>query len=119
MFAQRFARFGGVGAFVPRDVQGFAALDGGPGIIGEDYDAARGERAFADSVDGDYIADAGNGFGFSGVKLCDFAAEYRAAGDDGILHGGGAGVDAEFGRSGGFGGGLEALAIVADDGEVV
>src|SRR5882757_3936077 len=105
MFAQRFTGFGGVGGFVPSEVQGFAALDGGPGIVGEDYDAAGGEGAFADGVDGDDIADAWNGLGFSGVKLCEFAAEDRAAGDDGVLHGERAGVDAEFVGSGGFGGG--------------
>src|SRR6266436_154868 len=101
MFAQRLAGLGGVWAFVPSDIERFAALYGGPGIVGEDYDAAGSEGAFADRVDGDYIADAGHGFRLSGVKLRDFAAEDRAAGDHGVLHGGGAGVDAEFGRAGG------------------
>ena len=119
VLAQRLAGFAGVGAFVPSDFERLAALNGGPGIICEDDDAAGGEGAFTDSVDGDYVADTGNSLGLAGVKLCDFAAENRAAGDDGVLHGRHARVDAEFCRAGGFGGGLEALAIVADDGEVV
>src|SRR4029077_5360429 len=107
MGAQRFAGFSGVGAFIPSDIERFAALDGGPGITGEHYDTAGGERALADSVDGDDVAHAGNGFGLGSVKLRDLAAEDGAAGDDGVLHAGHAGVDAEFRRAGGLGGGLE------------
>src|SRR6266446_3528635 len=54
-----------------------------------------------------------------GIKFRHLAAEYRAASNDRVFHARHAGVDAEFRRAGGFGGSLEALAIVADDGEVV
>ncbi len=73
----------------------------------------------ANGVDGDDVAHSGHSLGFRRVKLCDFAAEYRAAGNDRVFHARHARVDAEFRRAGGFGGSLEALAIVANDGEVV
>ena len=104
--------------FVPGDVEGFAALHGGPGICRDDDHAAGGECAFADGIDRENILYAGDGFGFGGVELRGLAAEDGAAGDYGVDEAGWARVDAEFRGAAGFGASFEASAVVADDGEV-
>ena len=45
-------------------LQSFAALHGGPGIIGDDGDAAGSERARGHWIDGENVANASDGFGF-------------------------------------------------------
>src|SRR5262249_49962972 len=119
LLVQGFRGFVGVGAIVPLDFERVAALNGGPGIVGDDRDTARAECAFAHWINGKDIADAGDGLGFGGVEGLQLCAEDGAASDDGVLHAGHAGVDTEFCFAIGFGGAFEAASALADDGEVV
>ena len=118
LFAQLFAGFGGGGAFVPLYFESFAALHGGPGIVGDDGDAAVGGSAAAAGFELNDVADSGNGFGFGGVEGGDFAVEDGAAGYDSVEKTCGSRVDAVDSFAGGFGGGVDAGRGVADDGEV-
>src|SRR5262249_43467493 len=88
LFVQRFRRFARVRSVVPFDLQRFAALHGGPGIVGDDGNAAGRERALADRFDREDVAHAGHTLGLAGVKRLQLGAENGAAGYDGILHAG-------------------------------
>ena len=96
LLAKAVGGFRGVRALVPGNLQGFAALHGGPGAIGDDHDSAGSEGGSAHRVDGENVDHAGNSFGFGGVEGFQFSAKDGAAFDYRILHAGNTGIDAKF-----------------------
>src|SRR6266436_8312228 len=115
LLAQRIRGFRGGGTFVPSDLQRFAALDGGPGIVGEHDNSTGREGARADGIDGDNVLNSRNCFAFCSVKGFQLAAKYGAAGNDCELHAGHARINAELRRAGGLIPRFKAPRVVPDD----
>ena len=115
---------GAVGAVVPRDLQGLAALHGGPGVGGHHGHTAQGFEHGGAGEAGqlDHALHTGHFQGFSAVHAAQLAAEHRGAGHHGIDHAGQAHVHAVLRLAAGDGLAVHradlALADVAELGRV-
>ncbi len=94
-------------------------MHSGPGIVGDDGDAARAERAGVHALDFEHVANTSDALGFAGVERFYFSAENRAASHNRILQARNTGIDAEFCGAIGFCGALKAWGGFANDGEIV
>mmetsp|Transcript_15247 Transcript_15247/g.42032 ORF Transcript_15247/g.42032 Transcript_15247/m.42032 type:complete len:605 (-) Transcript_15247:1321-3135(-) len=107
----------GMRPIVPNDLQGLAALDGGPGVLGHDDHAAQrlelGRRWRA--CDLEHLDDAGQPQRVRRVERFDLAAKHRRPGDHGVEHAGQPRVDAVLRAAGDDHLGVHQIAVLLAD----
>ena len=118
MIAKLFGGFIRRRAFVPLHFESLAALYGCPGAIGQNGDAAIGGGTPATGLNREDLANAVNSLRLCGVEGSNFSIEDGTARDDRIDETRRTRINAKLRGPGGFGGGVDAMSAVADDGEI-